>query len=152
LSGVRFHVGSPLFGSGEVANAAQFGTDLLVDSPDLGATMETNGFAYLSTSDPAAWLDSRGFNGANKTDAIPVVCYLFATPADLAVGSEGADVAKCGFEFYMCSTLTYALDTQSVAKSVKITGSYTLAEVVSLTSHTPRVEGAADATQLAISA
>ncbi|KAH7816550.1 uncharacterized protein MONOS_4902 [Monocercomonoides exilis] len=101
-------------------NAAKWGNDIFVISPDLEMTAKSKNIACVTDS-----LDSfdkvRGYDNGNNSVAIPLCIYLLPTPEEIFVSnSEETDHSHCGIVQFPCLTMKHSLTRQTIEKKVVV--------------------------------
>ncbi|KAH7832687.1 uncharacterized protein MONOS_14659 [Monocercomonoides exilis] len=104
-----FVISSPVF-EADKPNAAKYGNDLFVESPNLTKSITNTSLPFVSGHLDGISLNSlRGFDGSDTTNAIPLVNFWRAIGSEIFIGSEGCDVCVCGFSDYPCLSMDHSL-------------------------------------------
>ncbi|KAH7826413.1 uncharacterized protein MONOS_4210 [Monocercomonoides exilis] len=129
----NFVVSLPSFGEGG-ANSAEYGNDLFIESPNLTESVIEERFPFGKSMQLSEVDGMRGFDGADRLNAIPLVYLLHDVGSTISASSaNGLDVAGCGFVEYPCKTVGYSFQRQQEQeKDVEVVGSFELNESVSL--------------------
>ncbi|KAH7826393.1 uncharacterized protein MONOS_14095 [Monocercomonoides exilis] len=129
----NFVVSLPSFGEGG-ANSAEHGNDLFIESPNLTESVIEERFPFGKYMQLSEVDGMRGFDGADRLNAIPLVYLLHDVGVTISASStNGLDVAGCGFVEYPCRTVGYSFQRQQEQeKDVEVVGVFELNESVSL--------------------
>ncbi|KAH7832723.1 uncharacterized protein MONOS_15260 [Monocercomonoides exilis] len=104
-----FVISSPVF-EADKPNAAKYGNDLFVESPNLTKSITNTSLPFVNEHLSDISLDSmRGFDGSDTTNAIPLVYFWRTLGSEIFIGSEGCDVCVCGFSDYPCLSMDHSL-------------------------------------------
>ncbi|KAH7816463.1 uncharacterized protein MONOS_15595 [Monocercomonoides exilis] len=103
-------------------NAAKWGNDIFVISPDLEETAKSEKITCVTASlDPVEKV--RGYDNGNISVAIPLCIYLLPTPEEIyASNSEASDHSHCGIAQFPCLTIKHSLTRQTEEKKVVVNG------------------------------
>ncbi|KAH7823247.1 uncharacterized protein MONOS_827 [Monocercomonoides exilis] len=105
----NFIISSPTFGEGDKVNSASFGKDLFASSASLKDSIKEQTLPFAKQIPIENVNSMRGFDGNDKDNAIPLVCFFHSYGDVPYVGEDGADVNVCGFTVYPCKTVQKAL-------------------------------------------
>ncbi|KAH7818157.1 uncharacterized protein MONOS_10021 [Monocercomonoides exilis] len=104
-----FVISSPVF-EADKPNAAKYGNDLFVESPNLTKSITNTSLPFVTGHLSDISLNSmRGFDGNDTTNAIPLVNFWISLGSEIFIGSEGCDVCVCGFSDYPCLSMDHSL-------------------------------------------
>ncbi|KAH7828420.1 uncharacterized protein MONOS_4577 [Monocercomonoides exilis] len=103
-----FVISSPVF-EADKPNVAKYGNDLFVESSNLTKSITNTSLPFVSEHLADISLDSlRGFDGSDKTNAIPLAYFWIALGSELFVGGDGKDVCICGLSDYPCLSIDHS--------------------------------------------
>ncbi|KAH7818762.1 uncharacterized protein MONOS_5301 [Monocercomonoides exilis] len=103
-------------------NAAKWGNDIFVISPNLEETAKSQKIKCVTASSNTA-NKVRGYDNGNNSVAIPLCIYLLPTPEEIYVNNiEASDHSHCGIVHFPCLTIKHSLTRQSGTKKVVVSG------------------------------
>ncbi|KAH7832757.1 uncharacterized protein MONOS_5614 [Monocercomonoides exilis] len=104
-----FVISSPVF-EADKPNAARYGNNLFVESPNLTKSITNTSLPFVPENlDDISFDSMKGFDGSDTTNAIPLVNFWRAIGSEIFIGSEGCDVCVCGFSDYPCLSMDHSL-------------------------------------------
>ncbi|KAH7829907.1 uncharacterized protein MONOS_2285 [Monocercomonoides exilis] len=125
-----FSIASPV-SSLEYPNSAAIGKDLFIQSPNLTNTLTNKTLPFAVGSADLTDDSMRGYDGADKVHAIPLVYFYRVITNEVCASETGQDVAPCGFDTYPCRSVSFSFKRQNGSKSnVVLSPLFTLAESV----------------------
>ncbi|KAH7829849.1 uncharacterized protein MONOS_12261 [Monocercomonoides exilis] len=125
-----FSIASPV-SSLEHPNSAAIGKDLFIQSPNLTNTLTNKTLPFVAGSADLTDDSMRGYDGADKVHAIPLVYFYRVITNEVCASETGQDVAPCGFDTYPCRSISFSFKRQNGSKSnVILSPLFTLAESV----------------------
>eukprot|EP00770_Monocercomonoides_exilis_P002284 MONOS_2269.1-p1 / transcript=MONOS_2269.1 / gene=MONOS_2269 / organism=Monocercomonoides_exilis_PA203 / gene_product=unspecified product / transcript_product=unspecified product / location=Mono_scaffold00046:2975-14287(+) / protein_length=3389 / sequence_SO=supercontig / SO=protein_coding / is_pseudo=false len=125
-----FSIASPV-SSLEYPNSAAIGKDLFIQSPSLTNTLTNKTLTFVAGSADLTDDSMRGYDGADKVHAIPLVYFYRVITNEVCASETGQDVAPCGFGTYPCRSVSFSFKRQNGSKSnVVLSPLFTLAESV----------------------
>ncbi|KAH7825783.1 uncharacterized protein MONOS_7112 [Monocercomonoides exilis] len=110
--GDGFVVRNPDFGEGgSKPNKAKYGSNMFVQSAELRGSITNTTLPFMDGMRGEEGIEEQfmGYDGSDRTNAIPLVYFFEEIGAEVYVGSGGADTVVCGFEGYPCRSLHYTV-------------------------------------------
>ncbi|KAH7825765.1 uncharacterized protein MONOS_9733 [Monocercomonoides exilis] len=110
--GDGFVVRNPDFGEGESKpNKAKYGSNMFVQSAELRGSITNTTLPFMDGMRGEEGIEEQfmGYDGSDRTNAIPLVYFFEEIGAEVYVGSGGADTVVCGFEGCPCRSLHHTV-------------------------------------------
>ncbi|KAH7820337.1 uncharacterized protein MONOS_2244 [Monocercomonoides exilis] len=125
-------------------NAAKWGKDIFVFSPNLEETTKSQKISCITAS-----LDSfdkvRGYDKGNNSLAIPLCIYLFSTPEEIFVSNTKAyDHSHCGIVEFPCLTMKHSIKRQTETKKVTVSGMIMMSDELAFEEQKHEIRGNSD--------
>eukprot|EP00770_Monocercomonoides_exilis_P005721 MONOS_5693.1-p1 / transcript=MONOS_5693.1 / gene=MONOS_5693 / organism=Monocercomonoides_exilis_PA203 / gene_product=unspecified product / transcript_product=unspecified product / location=Mono_scaffold00169:18634-27765(-) / protein_length=3043 / sequence_SO=supercontig / SO=protein_coding / is_pseudo=false len=137
-----FVISSPVFDT-DKPNAARYGNNLFVESSNLTKSITNDSLPFVSEHLADISLDSlSGFDGSDKTNAIPLVYFWRRFGSEIVVGGDGKDVCICGLSDYPCLSIDHSFTRlpEGNERNIKINGKGILQKSVDISGVTIKSE------------
>ncbi|KAH7819892.1 uncharacterized protein MONOS_1805 [Monocercomonoides exilis] len=122
-------------------NRAKWGSDIFVDSIDLGTTATSGKITSLTASNSTI-NKIRGFHNGDETIPIPLCVYLIYLPEEIVASNVDAfDHSYCGYAEFPCLTLKHSLTRQEEEKKIVVDGMIAMEEELIFDSYKHSIRG-----------